>query len=165
MCACRCGINVHLKQTPDGKKKIRYIEGNPDHPASLGGTSAAAQAAILQLYDPDRSQTVLYQGQDRTWGAFRESLREIVADQGAATTSGGTVSSATVAPGLTIISRSSPSSKMSSLPLRSMPVNVRPAKSSAHFSPVMFRSTSGFRSCAAVTFRPTSFGSRKSRMT
>ena len=30
------------------------IEGNPDHPSSLGGTDAFAQAAILDLYDPDR---------------------------------------------------------------------------------------------------------------
>ena len=32
------------------------IEGNPDHPGSLGGTDAATQAAILDLWDPDRSQ-------------------------------------------------------------------------------------------------------------
>jgi molybdopterin-containing oxidoreductase family iron-sulfur binding subunit len=35
------------------------IEGNPDHPASLGSTDIFAQAAMLNLYDPDRSQTVL----------------------------------------------------------------------------------------------------------
>ncbi|MFM7690444.1 MAG: hypothetical protein ACKPAC_13460, partial [Alphaproteobacteria bacterium] len=29
MCACRCGIRVHLK---DGR--VRYIEGNPDHPVN-----------------------------------------------------------------------------------------------------------------------------------
>ncbi len=32
------------------------IEGNPDHPESLGATDAMTQAAILSLYDPDRSQ-------------------------------------------------------------------------------------------------------------
>ena len=35
------------------------IEGNPDHPASLGATDAFDQATILSLYDPDRSQTVM----------------------------------------------------------------------------------------------------------
>ena len=34
------------------------IEGNPNHPASLGSTDAMAQASILTLYDPDRSQAV-----------------------------------------------------------------------------------------------------------
>ena len=35
------------------------IEGNPQHPASLGGTDIFAQASILQLWDPDRSQAVM----------------------------------------------------------------------------------------------------------
>ena len=35
------------------------VEGNPDHPASLGATDVYAQASILSLYDPDRSQAVL----------------------------------------------------------------------------------------------------------
>jgi MoCo/4Fe-4S cofactor protein with predicted Tat translocation signal len=52
------------------------IEGNPDHPASLGATDAFGQAHVLGLYDPDRSKTVLYLGQDRTWGDFRAALRE-----------------------------------------------------------------------------------------
>ena len=34
------------------------IEGNPLHPGSLGATDVFAQAAILGLYDPDRSQTL-----------------------------------------------------------------------------------------------------------
>ncbi len=35
------------------------IEGNPNHPQSLGATDAFSQAAILNLYDPDRSRHVL----------------------------------------------------------------------------------------------------------
>lgn len=46
------------------------IEGNPDHPASLGATDVFAQASILGLYDPDRSQTVTYLGEVSTWSAF-----------------------------------------------------------------------------------------------
>src|SRR5215510_14489578 len=38
------------------------IEGNPEHPASLGALDAMGQAAVLQLYDPDRSQAVTFQG-------------------------------------------------------------------------------------------------------
>jgi MoCo/4Fe-4S cofactor protein with predicted Tat translocation signal len=46
------------------------IEGNPDHPASLGGTTVYEQASVLTLYDPDRSQTPLNLGNPRTWGEF-----------------------------------------------------------------------------------------------
>src|ERR1700689_400408 len=38
------------------------IEGNPEHPGSLGGTDVFAQAATLGMYDPDRSQTVVLEG-------------------------------------------------------------------------------------------------------
>jgi MoCo/4Fe-4S cofactor protein with predicted Tat translocation signal len=46
------------------------IEGNPDHPSSLGGTDAYAQAAVLDLYDPDRAQVVSKLGEIRTWAEF-----------------------------------------------------------------------------------------------
>ena len=49
------------------------IEGNEQHPASLGGTDVFAQASILGMYDPDRSQTIAYLGDVRTWGNFLES--------------------------------------------------------------------------------------------
>ena len=46
------------------------VEGNPDHPASLGSTGIFEQASILNLYDPDRSQTVLREGRLSTWPEF-----------------------------------------------------------------------------------------------
>ena len=51
------------------------VEGNPEHPASLGATDLFAQASILSLYDPDRSQTITKLGQIRTWPAFVEELQ------------------------------------------------------------------------------------------
>jgi MoCo/4Fe-4S cofactor protein with predicted Tat translocation signal len=62
------------------------IEGNPDHPASLGATDSVTQASILGLYDPDRSQ-VIRQGKNiSTWDAFvqfaRTGVQEHQQDQG-----------------------------------------------------------------------------------
>jgi MoCo/4Fe-4S cofactor protein with predicted Tat translocation signal len=57
------------------------IEGNPDHPASLGATDALTQAAVLGLYDPDRAQTVTYRGDARTWGAFQSAVQSALTAQ------------------------------------------------------------------------------------
>jgi molybdopterin-containing oxidoreductase family iron-sulfur binding subunit len=51
------------------------IEGNPLHPASLGATDIFNQAAVLTLYDPDRSKVVLELGQNRTWAEAGTALR------------------------------------------------------------------------------------------
>ncbi len=50
-------------------------EGNPEHPASLGATNIYGQAAILDLYDPDRSRTILHRGEVSTWSAFVTFMR------------------------------------------------------------------------------------------
>jgi MoCo/4Fe-4S cofactor protein with predicted Tat translocation signal len=50
------------------------VEGNPDHPASRGATDAIAQASILTMYDPDRSQTVLRSGLIDTWDNFLKAI-------------------------------------------------------------------------------------------
>jgi len=51
------------------------IEGNPEHPASLGGTDIYAQASILDLYDPDRAQNITYMGDVRSWSAFMDAVK------------------------------------------------------------------------------------------
>lgn len=50
------------------------IEGNPAHPASLGATDIFSQAAMLQLWDPDRSKTVKKGEQISTWEAFQSDI-------------------------------------------------------------------------------------------
>src|SRR5258706_279638 len=51
------------------------IEGNPDHPASLGSTDVFTTASILTLYDPDRSQVVTNNGAFSTWEKFYDQLQ------------------------------------------------------------------------------------------
>ena len=46
------------------------IEGNPQHPATLGASDAFIQASVLSLYDPDRSQVLSHAGRISTWNAF-----------------------------------------------------------------------------------------------
>jgi len=55
------------------------VAGNPDHPSSLGAIDPIVQASILNLYDPDRAQTVSYAGEIRTWSAFLDSAQAIAA--------------------------------------------------------------------------------------
>jgi anaerobic selenocysteine-containing dehydrogenase len=67
MCACRCGIKVHLK---DGG--IRYIEGNRDHPVNHGVLCAKGAAGIMQHYSPARLTRPLRRVGPRGSGEFRE---------------------------------------------------------------------------------------------
>ncbi|HEV7921663.1 MAG TPA: TAT-variant-translocated molybdopterin oxidoreductase [Thermoanaerobaculia bacterium] len=53
------------------------IEGNPDHPSSLGASDAWTQASILNLYDPDRSQVVRKIGDISTWSDFIAALQPV----------------------------------------------------------------------------------------
>jgi molybdopterin-containing oxidoreductase family iron-sulfur binding subunit len=57
------------------------LEGNPEHPGTLGACDSFSQASVLQLYDPDRSQALTFQGEIRTWDAFLGALREILTAQ------------------------------------------------------------------------------------
>ena len=57
------------------------VEGNPEHPASLGATDHFAQASVLTLYDPDRSQTITHLGEISSWSALMGEIRERLAAQ------------------------------------------------------------------------------------
>lgn len=67
MCACRCGINVHLK---DGK--VAYIEGNRDHPVNQGVLCAKGAAGIMQINAPSRLKAPLKRVGPRGSGEFEE---------------------------------------------------------------------------------------------
>lgn len=67
MCACRCGIKVWLA---DGK--IRYIQGNPEHPVNQGVLCAKGSAGIMQHYSPARLDKPLLRVGERGRGEFKE---------------------------------------------------------------------------------------------
>ncbi len=58
------------------------VEGNPDHPASLGSTDARMQAATLTLYDPDRSSAIINKGAKSSWDAFAAALSKLGKGEG-----------------------------------------------------------------------------------
>ncbi|HZZ39654.1 MAG TPA: TAT-variant-translocated molybdopterin oxidoreductase [Acidobacteriaceae bacterium] len=57
------------------------VDGNPEHPYNRGGSDPITQATLLDLYDPDRSQHILYRGETRSWPAFLASFRSMLADK------------------------------------------------------------------------------------
>jgi len=57
------------------------VEGNPEHPGSLGATDVFAQASVLTLYDPDRSQVLTNAGRIATWSAFFNAANTEIAKQ------------------------------------------------------------------------------------
>src|SRR5271157_2018443 len=58
------------------------IEGNPEHPAG-GGSDVFAQASILDMYDPDRSQSITYTGNIRSWSDYTTALKGALNSQNA----------------------------------------------------------------------------------
>jgi anaerobic selenocysteine-containing dehydrogenase len=69
MCACRCGIRVHLR---DGE--VRYIDGNPNHPLNNGVICAKGSSGIMKQYSPARLTKPLRRkpGTDRGAGEYEE---------------------------------------------------------------------------------------------
>src|SRR5581483_8997180 len=66
MCACRCGIRVHLENN-----EIRYIDGNPDHPVNRGVICAKGSAGIMHQHSPARLTTPLKRVGERGRGEFQ----------------------------------------------------------------------------------------------
>ncbi len=69
MCACRCGIKVHLRNG-----EVRYIEGNPEHPLNKGVICAKGSSGIMKQYSPARLTKPLKRkaGSERGAGEFEE---------------------------------------------------------------------------------------------
>jgi molybdopterin-containing oxidoreductase family iron-sulfur binding subunit len=55
------------------------VDGNPDHAYNHGSSDVFSQGSLLDLYDPDRSQHVTFEGENRSWAEFAEQLRDTVA--------------------------------------------------------------------------------------
>ncbi|CAN5610073.1 TAT-variant-translocated molybdopterin oxidoreductase [soil metagenome] len=92
------------------------IEGNPEHPASLGATSIWAQADVLDLYDPDRAKTLTNGASVSTWESFLGALSRFLALQAAGGGAGirfltQTVTSPTLAAQLQAIAEKFPGAK------------------------------------------------------
>ena len=71
MCACRCGIRVHLREGEKGPE-VRYIDGNPEHPLNKGVICAKGSSGIMKQVSPARlTQPLLRKpGSDRGAGEF-----------------------------------------------------------------------------------------------
>ncbi len=78
-------LNGHVQglvvETYDGRPV--KIEGNPDHPDSLGAATALAQGSILDVYDPDRAQQVMNGDEASTWEAFDAAVGSLNLGDGA----------------------------------------------------------------------------------
>jgi len=67
MCACRCGVRVHLKGG-----ELRYIDGNPDHPVNRGVICGKGASGIMKQLSPAKLRKPLLRDGPRGEGRFRE---------------------------------------------------------------------------------------------
>jgi len=92
------------------------VEGNPQHPASAGGSDIFAQASILTLYDPDRLQGVRHRGEVRAWGDFLTAMKGLLGTQKAKQGAGlrfltETLTSPTIGEQISLIQQAYPQAK------------------------------------------------------
>jgi MoCo/4Fe-4S cofactor protein with predicted Tat translocation signal len=71
---------VPLLVKSDAYRPIK-VDGNPDHPVNRGTSDPLTQGSLLDLYDPDRSQRVIYRGEVRQFAAFLASFRAVLSDK------------------------------------------------------------------------------------
>jgi MoCo/4Fe-4S cofactor protein with predicted Tat translocation signal len=71
---------VPLLVKSDAYRPVK-LEGNPEHPVNRGTSDAFTQASLLDLYDPDRSQHVIYRDENREWAAFQAVFRAMLFDK------------------------------------------------------------------------------------
>jgi MoCo/4Fe-4S cofactor protein with predicted Tat translocation signal len=71
---------IPLLVKSDAYRPIK-VDGNPDHPVNRGSSDPLTQGSLLDLYDPDRSQRVIYRGEVRQFAAFLAAFRAMLADK------------------------------------------------------------------------------------
>ena len=84
MCACRCGIDVHVKRDAQGTDRVAYIEGNRDHPVNRGVLCAKGAAGVMQHAAPSRLRAPLKRVGHRGEGKFEEISWDEALDMAAA---------------------------------------------------------------------------------
>src|SRR5262245_31022797 len=76
------GVAIGLLVESHGGRPTK-IEGNPEHPSSLGASDAISQASVLGLYDPDRSQSIVHLGKIAGWSELQTTLAASITVQDA----------------------------------------------------------------------------------
>jgi len=71
------GLNSFGVIVENHEGRPTHIEGNKNHPSSLGATNPIVQASILDLYDPDRSKLIKNKGKRSSWKKVSEELKMI----------------------------------------------------------------------------------------
>ncbi|MEO0562335.1 MAG: TAT-variant-translocated molybdopterin oxidoreductase, partial [Chloroflexota bacterium] len=69
-----------LIETHEGRP--HRIEGNTNHPASLGGADPILMSSILELYNPDRSTVIRNENGVQTWEAYLTALAAVLENAG-----------------------------------------------------------------------------------
>jgi len=71
------GLSSYGMVVKSNEGRPTKIEGNEKHPSSLGSTNAFMTAAVLDMYDPDRSCSVMNSGASKEWSDFVQAWRDM----------------------------------------------------------------------------------------